>query len=258
MKKLLALALIGLLWIAVPQTYAQVPGDVGTIECRLLQLAVQGAVGDEDPVVYRNHGAWLSAVSNIVRPEKDSGAITPECASCIVHQFARRVPIAGQTPCGPTPCAGVFDLCIDADGTASPGDGIPAAAQVIIGTPLQPFPTINFIGSGLDMFDNDGNSAWTFDTDGPGPLGDDIHVEDFTFCPTAIRDGVHDLGLDCVVLDQDGSFFQGQFVSCDLEVGAFCVPPLPSPISYHDANGNLAWDDGEDIVLDINGNLVFD
>lgn len=150
-------------------------------------------------------------------------------------------------------CAGVFDKCIDADGTASCGDGLPAAAEVLVGTPLTPFPQPVFNGSGLDMFDNDGNAAWTF-----GPAGDDLHAEDFTFCPTAIRNAVHDLGADCCVLDLDGSFFTGQPVSCDLEVGAFCVPPLPSPIMFNDVNANGAWDDGEDIVLDINGNGIFD
>ncbi len=32
----------------------------------------------------------------------------------------------------------------------------------------------------------------------------------------------------------------------------------PSPIKYYDGNANGAWDDGEDIVLDGNGNGVFD
>lgn len=153
-------------------------------------------------------------------------------------------------PCAPpvVPCGGVFDACIDADGTATAGDGIPAAAQVVIGNPLTSFPA-SFNGSGLDWFDNDGNGAWTF-----GPMGDDLHVEDTAFCPTMpIRDGIHQLGADCKVLDIDGSLFTGQFVFCDLEVGG-----CPQQVKFHDLNLNGAWDDGEDIVLDANLNNVFD
>jgi hypothetical protein len=166
-------------------------------------------------------------------------------------------PTPTQTPPPIPKCCGVavFDGCIDADGTASPGDGIPAAVETLLGDPLTPFPAV-VNNSGLDMFDNDGNAAWTF-----GPAGDDLHVEGPTFCPTAIRDGIHQVGLDCVVLDIDGSLFNGQTVDCDLEVGGiFCPigPPLPSPISFHDTNGNGAWDDGEDIVLDSNQDGICD
>lgn len=171
-------------------------------------------------------------------------------------------PVATDTPMSTpteTPC-NVNDRIIDADGTASPGDGVPAAVGVPCGTALASFPTTNVIDSGLDWFDNDGNGAWTF-----GAAGDDLHVEDFTFCPTAIRDGFHQVGFDCVVLDINGSFFDNQPVDCDLEVDFAFSPAFPgscaSPITnvrYHDANGNGAWDDGEDIVLDANGNGIFD
>ena len=152
-------------------------------------------------------------------------------------------------PCAPpvVPCGGAFDICIDTDGTATPGDGIPGAAQVLPGMPLTSFPA-TFNNSGLDWFDNDGNGAWTF-----GAMGDDLHVEDFAFCPGALRDGAHQLGIDCKVLDIDGSLFTGQGVFCDLEVGG-----CPGNVKFHDLNGNTAWDDGEDIVLDVNLNGVFD
>lgn len=167
--------------------------------------------------------------------------------------------VTATNPCPPPPCP-VNDTIIDADGTASPGDGVPAAVETVCGMPLASFPTATFIGSGLDWFDNDGNGAWTL-----GSSGDDLHVEDFTFCPTAIRDAIHQVGADCVVLDIDGSLFTGQPVDCDLEVdaafsGAFpgsCASPITN-VRYHDANGNGAWDNGEDIVLDGNGNGVFD
>jgi len=154
-------------------------------------------------------------------------------------------------PCVPPvrPCGGTFDACIDTDGTATAGDGIPGAAQVLPGDPLTPFnPPSLFNNSGLDWFDNDGNGAWTF-----GPNGDDLHVEDFRFCAAPIRDGLHQLGLDCKVLDIDSSLFDGQPVFCDLEIGG-----CPQAVKFHDANFNGAWDDGEDIVLDGNMNNIFD
>ena len=152
-------------------------------------------------------------------------------------------------PCAPpvVPCGGVSDQCIDTDGTTTPTDGLPGAAEVLPGDPLTSFPA-TFNNSGLDWFDNDGDGAWTF-----GPAGDDLHVEDFAFCAGALRDGVHQLGIDCKVLDMDGSLYTGQFVFCDLEVGG-----CPGDVKFYDANGNMAWDDGEDIVFDGNLNSVFD
>ena len=148
-------------------------------------------------------------------------------------------------------CCGPTDRCIEADGTATPGHGIPLAVGVAPGAALAPFPVDAPNGSGLAMFDNDLDADWTF-----GFNGDDLHVDGTTFCPTAISDGVHNAGADCVVLDLNGSLTDGQAESCDLETGAGCAAPLPAPIKYHDANGNNAWDNGEDIVLDVNNDGV--
>lgn len=147
---------------------------------------------------------------------------------------------------------GCSDRIIDADGTATAGDGIPGAVEVTPGTALTSWPT-GFSVEGIDMFDTDGNGAWTF-----GPGGDDLHVEGSAY-PGAIRDGLHQ-DSDPVVLDINGSLAGAPVepVSCDFEVGAFCPPTLPGLIKFHDLNGNGNWDDGEDIVLDLNGNGVFD
>ena len=122
-----------------------------------------------------------------------------------------------------------------------------------LGAALAPFPVGAPNGSGLAMFDNDADGTWTF-----GFNGDDLHVDGPAFCPTAIADGTHNAGADCVVLDLNGSLVDGQVESCDLETGAACVAPLPSRIKYHDANGNSAWDNGEDIVLDVNNDGICD
>jgi hypothetical protein len=157
------------------------------------------------------------------------------------------VAVAGEKPCE--------DIIIDADGTTSPGDGVPGAVEVFKGAPLTAWPTTRYI-EGLDMFDNDGDAAWTF-----GYNGDDLHVEDPTTHPGAIRDGFHDDFLDPIVLDWDGSLDlppNKDPVSCDMETGTFCPAGLPGNIKFYDTSGNGFWDDGEDIVLDVNGNGVFD
>jgi len=93
----MAACLFGCLtWQAFAQSH-----DITDPNCRALQLRVQETVGDEDPDVYRNHGAYVSAVAALVDAQLQAGTIDSACASCITSQFARRVPIADQVPCGP-------------------------------------------------------------------------------------------------------------------------------------------------------------
>jgi hypothetical protein len=100
------------------------------------------------------------------------------------------------------------EMIIDADGFDSPFDGLPGAKDpgLLPGTPLKDFPTGDE-NAGLDWFDNDGNAMWT--------AGDDLHSESEEACPTAIgtKNGIHDLGEDCKILDIDNSLFDGQQVS---------------------------------------------
>jgi hypothetical protein len=145
---------------------------------------------------------------------------------------------------------------IDADGTLSPlDDSPPGFVEVQVGDPLTAWPTGRF-NEGLDMFDNDLNAAWTF-----GPNGDDLHVEDPVTHPGAIRDGFHDDFLDPIVLDIDGSLDQlpnKEPVSCDMESGTFCPAGLPGIIRFFDSlNPDGFWNDGEDIVLDVNNDFIF-
>jgi hypothetical protein len=144
------------------------------------------------------------------------------------------------------------DEIIDADGIATPQSGDPAAREVQPGDPLTPFPDSG-LDAGLDMFDQDGNQAWTQGVD-------DLHVEDPSACPTALRNGVHDLGADCKVLDINGDLANGEQVDCDISVGfSFSGMPCPPPdVTFHDADNNGAWSPGEDLVLDVNGNRIFD
>lgn len=181
--------------------------------------------------------------------------ITVSSNALPAHQAHGDFVVNAANPCPPPPNAcvapGVADACIDTDGTVTAGDGFASpvtagSVQVTVGAPLATFPVAVFNNSGLDGFDNDSSGTWT--------LGDDLHLEGPTFCPTAIRDAIHQLGGDCKVLDYDSSLFTGQPVSFDLEVGA---PPDPR-VKYFDVNGNGSYDDGDDIVLDNNLNGIFD
>lgn len=145
---------------------------------------------------------------------------------------------------------------IDADGTASSGQGIPGSVEVLVGDPLIAWADAPTGGNeGIDWFDNDWDGisprTWT--------LGDDLHAEDPTTHPGAIRNAIHDLGSDAIVLDLNASFVNQQPVDVDLEAnldfgGGSGVDPA---MAFFDANNNGQWTDGEDIVLDVNGDRVF-
>jgi len=147
------------------------------------------------------------------------------------------------------------DAIVDADGTLTrfSGNGFAANIQVAPGDTLTAWPTGGF-DEGLDWFDTDGTCTWTF--------GDDLHAEGSAH-PTAIRDGWHDDFLDPLVLDWDWSLDMtpgAERVDVDLETGSTftgCAGP-DSALMFFDANGDTYWNDGEDIVLDTNGNGVFD
>jgi hypothetical protein len=94
-RNLIAFAMVFCLFCAV---IAQLPAQ-DPITCRDLQLMVQTEVGNEDPAVYRNHGKYVSTVAKLVDPYLESGEIDSVCASCIVSQFARRIPVEEQELC---------------------------------------------------------------------------------------------------------------------------------------------------------------
>lgn len=155
-----------------------------------------------------------------------------------------------QGPCGPPPpppgCAGaVSDICIDGDGIASPQ---PGSFEVQVGDPLTSFPDNLMTLTGLDLFDRAPLGVLTQD--------DDLHAEDPALCPTAIRNGLHELGQDCKVLDINGDLASGQFVTADCEFGGCSGAPFF--LKFHDADGDGDWDQGEDLVADANNNGVFD
>jgi len=79
-------------------TYGQ---DVGTSACGLVQSVAQNAVDYGGP--YRNHGRMVRTAARTVSQFVEAAVITEECSSCIVSQFARRIPAEEQESCGLCP-----------------------------------------------------------------------------------------------------------------------------------------------------------
>jgi hypothetical protein len=155
--------------------------------------------------------------------------------------------VEGAKPCEPVGCAGaVFDICVDGDGIASAG---PGAFQIAVGDAVL-LAGVGGNPAGLDLIDR-GVINGVYDA------GDDLMVEDpigTPTCPTALRDAVYNNvpggPQDCVVLDPDGSLADGDFVTCDAGLGC--------GLSFRDDDGDGRYDEGEDLIVDVNGNGAFD
>jgi hypothetical protein len=64
MKKILVLLLVSLFMLVSAQANEPEPGDLGSHECRLVQLKAQAAVGAGMP--YKNHGQMVSTAAKLV------------------------------------------------------------------------------------------------------------------------------------------------------------------------------------------------
>lgn len=160
--------------------------------------------------------------------------------------------VDAANPCPPPPpppnacAAAVTDICVDGDGIATAGAG---AFSIAIGDAIL---MAGFGGNpaGLDLIER------VAPFDGLYSPGDDLMVEDpfgTPGCPNALRDGRYNnnaANRDCVVLDPDGSLVDGDLVTCD--TGAGCG------LWFKDDNLNGRYDVGEDLVVDVNNNGVFD
>ncbi len=108
-------------------------GDVGSAECRAVQRGAQDAVLDAAPPRHRGSSASRDRVSprsvkaltakrvktaaSMVVRSKKMGEISGSCASCIINQFAHRIPIEDQQRCGQDPP--------DDPGDDDPGERVP-------------------------------------------------------------------------------------------------------------------------------------
>jgi len=101
--------------ICAPSGDCFIPGqDVGSPLCAQVQADAQDAVVSGGP--YKNHGQMVRTAAHVVSDYEEAGMITEECSSCIVSQFARRIPIEEQEPCGllcPVDLRGIFPAPAD-------------------------------------------------------------------------------------------------------------------------------------------------
>lgn len=98
MKRIVLILSVILIPLYAHSAMAMEPGDVGTHECRQVQLETQDAVAAGAP--YNTHGQMLRTASSVVSLAEDAGEIDCACSSCIINQFARRIPVEEQVPCG--------------------------------------------------------------------------------------------------------------------------------------------------------------
>ncbi len=73
-------------------------GAASNCTCRELQLGVILAVPDES--TFKNHGQYVSAATHALAASAVGSTVSPECASCIINQFARSVPQGQMVSCG--------------------------------------------------------------------------------------------------------------------------------------------------------------
>lgn len=75
-----------------------ISGDCVELTCEGAQLIAQDAVASGGP--YKNHGGVVKTAAQSINEYLYEGVISEECHSCIVSQFAKRIPIEEQGVCG--------------------------------------------------------------------------------------------------------------------------------------------------------------
>ena len=162
------------------------------------------------------------------------------------------------------------DIIIDLDGITTPGKGI--GQEVSPGDDLVAWPTgfpPEEKKAGIDWLDIDNiptAKTWT--------NGDVLFSEDDHTCPTATRNQQFDPPaggntIDCVIIQVPLGPIPVLTTDCDLEtgvsfsglfgIGNMCQDTRPNvQLAFFDTDGDTFWSNGEDIILDTNGNLKFD
>jgi len=95
MKKLFLLSVFILVSANIAYAQSINPGDVGSPECREIQLEAIKAVESGGP--YKTSGARVKVAAKVVSNAQNALQITSECSSCIMNQFAREYPLKTQT-----------------------------------------------------------------------------------------------------------------------------------------------------------------
>jgi hypothetical protein len=140
------------------------------------------------------------------------------------------------------------DFIIDADGTSTSGDGLPAKVETPAGATIVSFEStvadisedVRFVqGQSILWYDSDLNGKWS--------SGDDLVLEQ------GVNDTDYDLGTDLVILDANNSLSDGLVGTAQLQgIGGLLR------IYFYDADSDGGWDTGEDIIVDVNGDGDYD
>jgi len=140
-KKQLAALAAGMLIVLSHQARAQVAGDVGTFECRAVQVDAHAAVAGGAP--FRNHGGLVSTAAKVADAALTGATITEACSSCIVSQFARRLPVEAQEACGPDAVCGDGICSIGESFYSCPGD---CGGDAVVGVSTRFIPQADACG----------------------------------------------------------------------------------------------------------------
>jgi hypothetical protein len=186
--------------------------DVGSQFCGQVQADAQDAV--ESGGDYRNHGQMVKTAANAVDPYTGTGAISEECSSCIVNQFARRIPIEEQEACGalcPVDIRSLYPDPLDVDAAQlfcwDSGLEIHASGTDVIDLTLLMICNADQIcgggpGPGLQYLQVIGGVG--------GPLvGTPLTPEEFTACEEVLRNYGEDL-------EDAGLVDEGSVAACPL------------------------------------------
>src|SRR6266540_558043 len=85
-------------FVLIPRVWADPAGPESDV-CGVAQSISQNSFTSGAP--YKNPGKGVSTAANAQDPFVQTGSIDEECSSCIMNQFARRIPVADQETCGP-------------------------------------------------------------------------------------------------------------------------------------------------------------
>ena len=220
------------------------PGGLGpgsTVICKLTDMS--GAV------VAEGRGDFVNGLAKSERTLIDITMVASELANSIENIHDIKVVVLGGDPTAHICNQLMSDICIDFDGTTSSGRGL-GSQESFLGATLLPLTGTATL-DGVDWFDSD--------ADGIHDLGWDALVIDESTgnCGTNAANLDNDQydnnanDVDCVIVDISSMLQDTDAASADLEDGtdlSVNVNGFPS-FWFHDDNGNLMYDDGEDIFL---------
>ena len=152
--------------MGIPAT-ARCADDMGSAECRRVQLAAYDMVENQGP--YKNHGQVMETVNLLVAEKIQNRTISGRCAACIREQFAQQIPPEHQKACG-----------LDEQAQAALDFAVGSFERIrsIIGPEDESLPTTKFIGTHIEVK----SEFWVYILDSTGyqvfrPISVHSHIQ---------------------------------------------------------------------------------